>query len=125
MQVSISAFDALACFDRLKAAGVSEALARIQAEILREHSELCAREIRQAIEKYDESKRVELATKVDVQDVRLEVEKVRAEVEKVRGKVEKVRAEVERTKFDLLKWQLAGWVTLAAIMAKGFNWLGF
>lgn len=25
----------------------------------------------------------------------------------------------------LLKWQIGGWVALAAIMAKGFGWLGF
>lgn len=30
-----------------------------------------------------------------------------------------------RVQYDLLKWQLAGWLALAAIMAKGFGWLGF
>ncbi len=49
--------------------------------------------------------------KQDIQDVRLEIEKVRADVEKV--------------KYDLLKWQIGGWLALAAIMAKGFGWLGF
>ncbi len=154
MSSSAIAFDVLDCFDRLKTAGMPETQARVQAEVFREQSELCAREIRQAIEKYDEIKRSELATRGDVQDVQLEIEKVRAEVEKVRaelkvdmekvrgevekvrGEVEKVRGEVEkvrgelradmeRVKFDLLKWQLAGWVALAAIMAKGFNWIGF
>ena len=27
--------------------------------------------------------------------------------------------------YDLLKWQIGGWVALAAIMAKGFGWIGF
>ena len=69
------------------------------------------------------------ATKGDMQDVRLEVEKVRAEIEKVRAElkldIEQLRTETKQMKYDLLKWQLAGWVALAAIMAKGFNWLGF
>ena len=50
------------------------------------------------------------------------MEKVRAEL---KTDIEKVRAEVQQNKYDLLKWQIAGWVALAAIMAKGFGWLGF
>ncbi len=45
----------------------------------------------------------ELAARADIQDVRLEIEKVRSE---------------------LLKWQLGIGLALAAIMAKGFGWLG-
>ena len=63
------------------------------------------------LDRYDEASRRELATKGDIQDVRLEIEKV--------------RAGVERAKYDLLKWQIGGWVALAAVMAKGFGWLGF
>ena len=89
---------------------------------------------------HDESSRKELATKGDILDTRLEIEKVHAEMEKVRAElktdiervraelktdIEKVRAEVQQNKYDLLKWQIAGWVALAAIMAKGFGWLGF
>ncbi len=126
MSSSAIAFDVPDCFDRLKTAGMPEAQARVQAEVLREQSELCAREIHQAIRKYDEIKRAELATRGDVQDVQVEIEKVRAElkvdIEKVRGEL---RTDMEKVRFDLLKWQLAGWVALAAIMAKGFNWIGF
>ena len=46
----------------------------------------------------------DLAARADIQDVRLEIEKVRSE---------------------LLKWQLGIGLALAAIMAKGFGWLGF
>lgn len=74
------------------------------------------------LDKYDEASRRELATKGDVQDVRLEVERVRAEL---KTDIEKVRADVEKVKYDLLKWQIGGWLALAAIMAKGFGWLGF
>ena len=63
------------------------------------------------VRQYDEASRKDIATKGDIQDVRLEIEKVRAEVQTV--------------KYDLLKWQIGGWVALAAIMAKGFGWLGF
>ncbi len=63
------------------------------------------------VRQYDEASRKDIATKGDIQDVRLEIEKVRAEVQTV--------------KYDLLKWQIGGWVALAAIMAKGFGWRGF
>ena len=109
------AFDTLDYFDKLMAAGVPDAQARVQAEFLRDQVEQQTGEIRRAIEKYDESRRAELATKGDVQDVRLEIEKVRAEL----------KTDIEKVKYDLLKWQIAGWLTLAAIMAKGFGWLGF
>ena len=39
--------------------------------------------------------------------------------------IEVVRGEIKGTEIRLLKWQIGGWVALAAIMAKGFGWLGF
>ena len=104
-------FDSLGYFEKLKEAGVPEAQARGQAEAMRQQMEAQRAALQTALDKYDEASRRELATKGDVQDVRLEIEKVRAEVEKV--------------KYDLLKWQIGGWLALAAIMAKGFGWLGF
>ena len=73
------------------------------------------------------------ATKEDLRETELrmqvEIEKVRAETEKIRSElktdIEKVRAETEKVKYDLLKWQIGGWIALATIMAKGFGWLGF
>mgnify|MGYP001783944823 CR=1 FL=1 len=111
-------FDSLGYFEKLKEAGVPEAQARVQAEAMRQQMEAQRAALQTALDRYDEASRRELATKGDVQDVRLEIEKVRAEVEKV-------RVEVERNKYDLLKWQIAGWLALAAIMAKGFGWIGF
>lgn len=116
--MTTTTFDSLGYFEKLKAAGVPEEQAKVQAEAMRQQAEEQRSALQKALEKYDETSRRELATKGDVQDVRLEIEKVRAEVEKV-------RAEVEKNKYDLLKWQIAGWVALAAIMAKGFGWLGF
>lgn len=50
-----------------------------------------------------------------IQDVRLEIEKIRVEL----------KTDIEKVKYDLLKWQIGDWVAMAAIMAKGFGWLGF
>ena len=73
------------------------------------------------------------ATKEDLRETELrmqvEIEKVRAETEKVRLEVReteaRLKADNEKVKYDLLKWQIGGWIALATIMAKGFGWLGF
>lgn len=66
----------------------------------------------------DETTRKELATKGDIQDVRKEIQDVRLEIEKV-------RAETRTAEMRLLKWQWGIALALAAIMAKGFGWIGF
>ena len=108
--MTVTAFDALEYFERLKAAGMPEELANFQAETMRRQADAQSAALQRALDRYDEASRRELATKGDIQDVRLEIEKV--------------RAGVERAKYDLLKWQIGGWVALAAVMAKGFGWLG-
>ena len=59
----------------------------------------------------------------------VEIEKIRGETEKVRGEVKeteaRLRTEIEKVKYDLLRWQFAIAFALAAIMAKGFGWIGF
>ena len=83
-----------------------------------------------------ETEKIRLEIKETEAQLRTEIEKVRAETEKVRlevretearlrTEIEKVRGEIEKVKYDLLKWQIGGWIALAAIMAKGFGWLGF
>ena len=83
-----------------------------------------------------ETEKIRLEIKETEAQLRTEIEKVRAETEKVRlevretearlrTEIEKVRGEVEKVKYDLLKWQIGGWLALAAIMAKGFGWIGF
>lgn len=122
MLTTAARIDTLGYFDRLTSAGVPEAQARIQAELFREQAEFQASALQQTIEKYDETSRKALATKGDVQDVRLEIEKVRAEVEKVRAEL---KTDIEKVRYDLLRWQLGLALGLAAIMAKGFGWIGF
>ena len=76
-----------------------------------------------------ETEKIRSELKTDIEKVRAETEKVRLEVRETEARlktdIEKVRGEVEKVKYDLLKWQIGGWIALAAIMAKGFGWLGF
>ena len=97
-------FDALAYFEKLKAAGVPEEQAKVQANAFRDFSA-----------NQDENIRKELSTKGDLREaeIRLQME------------IEKVHAEIKAAEIRLLKWQRGGWLALAAIMAKGFGWLGF
>ena len=104
-------FDSLGYFEKLKDAGVPEPQARVQAEALRQQAETQRVALQSALDRYDEASRRELATKGDIQDVRSEIQDV--------------RIEMKAMEIRLLKWQLGGWVALAAIMAKGFGWLGF
>ena len=74
-------------------------------------------------------KETEARLTVEIEKIRGETEKVRGEVKeteaRLRTEIEKVRGEVEKVKYDLLKWQFAIAFALAAIMAKGFGWIGF
>ena len=76
-----------------------------------------------------EVRETEARLKIEIEKVQGETEKIRLEIKEteaqLRTEIEKVRAEVEKVKYDLLKWQIGGWLALAAIMAKGFGWLGF
>jgi len=105
--VTTITFDTLGYFEKLTAAGVPEAQAKVQVEV-----------IQGIVRQYDEASRKDLATKGDIQDVRNEIQDVRNEIQDV-------RLEMQKMKYDLLKWQIGGWLALAAIMAKGFGWLGF
>ena len=90
-------FDSLGYFEKLKSAGVPDEQARVQAAAFREFTAM-----------QDERARQDLATRADLRETEL-----------------RLRAEIEKMKYDLLKWQIGGWLALAAIMAKGFGWLGF
>lgn len=98
------AFDALEYFERLKAAGVPEEQARVQAFAMRDFSIA-----------YDTKNKRELATKGDLRETELRLQK----------EIEQIRSEIQRAKYYLLKWQTGGWIAMAAIMARGFGWLGF
>ena len=130
-------FDSQDYARRLEQAGFTRQQAEAQAEVLKEHGEHLRAALQPLLRFYEETAHRDLATKGDVMDTRLEIERVRAEVERVRADlkvdIEKIRAELKTdiatVKYDLLKWQigiaLAGFGGLAAIMAKGFGWIGF
>ena len=118
MSMAAFPFDALGSFEKLKNVGFTEAQAKVQASALQT-----------ALNRHDEARRKELPTRGDLQDVRTEIQNVRTDlkedIQDVRLEIEKVRKEIRETELRLIKWQLGGWVALAAIMAKGFGWLGF
>ncbi len=118
-------FDALDYFERLKAAGVPEAQAKVQAETLRRQADAQAAALQKALDKYDEASRKDLATKGDIQDVRTEIQDVRTEIQDVRNEVQDVRLEMKSMEMRLLKWQIGIAAATITIMAKGFGWLGF
>ena len=102
--MTVTAFDALEYFERLKAAGMPEELAKVQAETMRRQADAQSAALQRALDRYDEASRRELATKGDIQDVRLEMKSM---------------------EMRLLKWQIGLALAIVAIMAKGFGWLGF
>ena len=60
--MTTTTFDTLSCFEKLKAAGVPEAQAWVQVEVMQG-----------VVQRYNEASRKELATKGDVQNVRNEL----------------------------------------------------
>lgn len=100
-------FDTLGYFEKLKAAGFTEAQARVQVEAMQG-----------VVRQYNESSRRKLATKGDIQDVR-------SEIQDVRNEIQGVRLEMKSMEMRLLKWQIGLALGMVAIMARGFGWLGF
>lgn len=105
--MSITAFDALACFEKLKSAGVPEEQARVQANAFRDFSII-----------QDESARKGLATKGDIQDTRLEIEKVRLEMKEMETRLsEKIGAGKHQTLQRLIGLLIMQSALLAAVFA--------
>lgn len=108
-------FDALGYFEKLKDAGVPEEQARVQAEAMRQQAEAQRAALQSALDRHDEARRREIATKGDLRETEL----------RLQAEIEKVKAEIRATELRLLKWQIGIGLALVAIMAKGFGWLGF
>ena len=90
---------------------------------MRQQAEAQRVALQTALDRYDEASRRELATKGDLRETEL---RLQAEI---RATELRLQAEIRATELRLLKWQigvmLTGFGALAAIMAKGFGWLGF
>ena len=67
--MTTTTFDTLGYFEKLKAAGFTEAQAKVQVEAMQG-----------VVQSYDEASRKELATKGDIQDVRNELANTKHEI---------------------------------------------
>lgn len=131
------AFDTLAYARKLEQAGVKRAEAEAQAQGIRELVEAQAAAMDAAFKKYDTERRKyeadhrnKLATKADLRETELCLQNDLRETElrlqnNLRETELRLQKDMEKIKSDMLKWGIAGWISLAAIMAKGFNWIGF
>ena len=91
----MTTFDALAYFEKLKAAGVPEEQARVQANAFRDFSAI-----------QEENNRKELATKADLRESELRLQK-----------------EIEVSKRDILKWLIGLLLTQSALLIAVFAFL--
>ena len=98
-------FDTLGYFEKLKAAGVPDAQAKVQVEAMQD-----------IVRAYDESSRKELATKGDIQDVH-------AEIQIVRNDVQRVRSEIQAVKHEILKWMMGMLVAQSALILAVISYL--
>ena len=105
--MTTTTFDTMVYAKRLEAVGFTRLQAEAKADLLREHAETQSAAVQKILDDRDK----ELASKGDIQGVRLEIEKV--------------RADMKALELRLLKWQFGIALALAAIMAKGFGWIGF
>lgn len=100
--MTTTTFDTLDYFEKLKAAGVPEAQAKVQVEVMQG-----------VVRQYDEASRKEIATKGDIQDVRNEIQDVRTALKE---DIQDVRNELANTKHEILKWMMATMVAQTALI---------
>ncbi|MBF0463135.1 MAG: DUF1640 domain-containing protein [Magnetococcales bacterium] len=103
-------FDTLAFVKRLETAGVPSAQAEAQAETLSD-----------VLQKVEESRFRELASRGDVELVKREIELVKKDIERVRGEIElakeALRKEIEIAKNETIKWMVGLALAQLAMMA--------
>lgn len=97
-------FDTLEYARKLESVGFSREQADTQAEAFRAFTESQNEKLRQ-----------NLASKGDIAQLDARIRELELRLPK----------EMRESEMRLLKWQIGGWIALAAIMAKGFNWIGF
>ncbi len=102
--MTTTTFDTLAYARKLEGVGFSREQAEVQAEAFRFFAE-----------SQNEKNRQELATKGDIAEVNARLRETELRLQK----------EIRDTEMRLLKWQWGIALALAAIMAKGFGWIGF
>jgi hypothetical protein len=126
-------FDILNFINELRKLGVDEKVATCQArQIERVTNEFTTIVEQQNMLIHEQASKVtaleskELSTKGDVRESELrlqkEIEVVRKEIEVVRKEIEVVRKEISDAKIWLLLIGSGAWVSILAILAKGFHW---
>lgn len=100
--MTATTFDALAYFEKLKAAGVPEDQAKVQANAFRDFTAI-----------QDENARRELATKGDLQTLRLELKEMEM----------RLAEKVEAGKHEVLKWLIGLLLTQSALLVAIFAFL--
>lgn len=153
--MAIAAFDVLGYARKLEQAGftreqatVISEVAAVQAETIREQAEAQNQAMQKqaeaqtaamnaALEKYDEAHRKDLATRGDVRESELRLQKeiretelrLQKDIKNVELKIKDVELRltemIDKTRSTMTWLGIVGWLSLAAIMAKGFHWLGF
>ena len=107
--MTTTTFDALAYFEKLKAAGVPEEQAKVQANAFRDFSAI-----------QEENNRKELATKGDIHDVRLDIEQTRMEIKNAELRLVE---RIESGKHETLKWLTGLLLTQSALLVAVFAYV--
>ncbi len=104
--MTTATFDTLSYFEKLKNVGVPEEQAKVQVETM--HS---------LVKSYDEAARKELATKGDVQDLKVVL---RSEMQDIRSEMQDIRSElkndIQESKHEVLKWIMAMFLAQTAML---------
>ena len=100
--MTATTFDALAYFEKLKAAGVPEGQAKVQANAFRDYTAI-----------QDENARRELATKGDIHALRLEMKEMEM----------RLAEKVESGKHEVLKWLIGLLLTQSALLVAIFAFM--
>ncbi len=102
---------------------------RVRTEMSREASKIRAEMGEKIDQLHAETEKIRAEMGGKIEQVYAEIGKIHAEIEKVRSEMfsetGRIRVVMKAMETRLLKWQLAIGFALVAIMAKGFNWLGF
>jgi predicted RNase H-like nuclease (RuvC/YqgF family) len=137
-------FDVLSFVKKAKENGIKEEFAEYQAREIEQLAEFQAQEIEKLTLKIQEQntkishlEAKEPATKGDLELIKLELQKeievVRKEIEVVRKEIEVVRKDIEVIRQEIRQeisqskiWALlifgSGWVSMLAIVSRGFHW---
>ena len=113
MSMAAITFDSLDYFEKLKNAGVPEAQAKVQADVMRQQTEAQRVALQTALDRYDEASRKELATRGDLQDVRNELKE---DLQDVRNEMLRLENRMEANKHEVLKWVIGTMVAQTALI---------